>query len=382
VQAIRLTRGTLAGGNADSPEYSSDYYNVRSSLESLTLSNIESVDARRERLTAWSRTVLARADLQISVASADASFRRYFRGTDGRGSDGASSWIVVDAPPEKEDSRPYIKIAAMLVGSGVNAPRVLAENLDEGYLLLSDLGNRTYLAELADTSRADKLYTDALVALVQMQRGCASRVGELPPYDEALLRREMELFPEWFLGKHLGIQLEAHERAMFDAAFSYLSAAALTQPRVFVHRDYHSRNLMVTNGASEGPNPGVLDFQDAVFGPTTYDLVSLLRDCYIEWPLDRVHAWVREYRVNAVRAGLPVGGSETEFLRWFDLMGVQRHLKATGIFSRLAHRDGKFGYLNDIPRTLNYIRAVLPGFAELRDLAQFIESRIAHRVSP
>lgn len=352
-------------------------YNGRPSLESFTLSNNDPIDARRERLTQWSRTVLGRAQLQISVASADASFRRYFRATDG-----GSTWIVMDAPPEKEDTRPYIKIAQMLVAAGVNAPRVLEENLSEGYLLLSDLGNRTYLTDLADSSRADGLYSDAIAALIQMQSGCVARTAELPPYDDALLKREMELFPEWFVGRHLGIDLSREERAMLDETFAFLSAAALEQPRAFVHRDYHSRNLMVTNGASEGANPGVLDFQDAVFGPVTYDLVSLLRDCYIAWPIERVHAWVREYRAGALKAGLKVGASEAEFIRWFDLMGIQRHLKASGIFSRLAHRDGKFGYLNDIPRTLNYIRALLPAYPELRPFGRFIDTRIASQVEP
>jgi aminoglycoside/choline kinase family phosphotransferase len=336
------------------------------------LQNAESSDTRLQRLTGWSRTTLGADALQVSVASADASFRRYFRVQSG-----SHSWVVMDAPPEKEDLGPYIKVAEMLVSAGVNAPKVLAQNIAEGYLLLSDLGNRTYLAELGDRQRAAALYGDALRTLIQMQVGCAARVGELPPYNAELLKREMELFPEWLLAKHLGLALDVAERSILDQAFAILIESALRQPRVFVHRDYHSRNLMAIDDGAFGPNPGVLDFQDAVHGPITYDLVSLLRDCYIAWPLEEVHSWLREYRASARQAGLEVGDSEADFLRDFDLMGVQRHLKASGIFARLAHRDGKHGYLNDIPRTLAYIRQVLPSYPEFKALAEFVEMRVA-----
>ncbi len=334
--------------------------------------SIESNDARVLQLTAWSRGVLGRSELEISVASADASFRRYFRARAG-----SQSWIVMDAPPEKEDTAPYLKVAQMLAIAGVNAPKVFAQNPREGFLLLSDLGDRTYLTELADEGRADSLYDDAIAALVAMQVGCAAGVDQLPSYDAALLNREMELFPEWFVGRHLQIEIGSADRALLDEAFALLGDSALRQPRVFVHRDYHSRNLMVTERDVHGPNPGILDFQDAVCGPITYDLVSLLRDCYIAWPLQRVHGWLRDYRARAGDAGLETGASEAEFVRGFDLMGVQRHLKAIGIFARLAHRDGKRGYLNDIPRTLNYVRTVLSSYPELKGLAQFIDSRIA-----
>jgi len=276
----------------------------------------------------------------------------------------------MDAPPDKENVAPYIAVARMLVAAGVNAPHVLGQNLDDGFLLLSDLGDRTYLRELTAGHAVDQLYRDALAALVRMQVGCASAAATLPPYDAPLLQREMELFPDWLLEKHLGIELDDAARATLCAAFTILIDAALSQPRVFVHRDYHSRNLM----AIDGENPGVLDFQDAVFGPVTYDLVSLLRDCYIAWPVDRVHAWLRDYRDLAARAGLAVGASEREFLRWFDLMGVQRHLKASGIFARLWHRDGKRGYLQDIPRTLNYVRAVVPLYPELQSFDRLLRS--------
>jgi N-acetylmuramate 1-kinase len=337
-------------------------------------------DPRLRRLTDWTKQVLGRDDLDISVASADASFRRYFRV---RGLAGvADTRIVMDAPPDKEDIAPYVRVATMLVAAGVNAPRVLAQNSTEGFLLLDDLGNLTYLAALetlskpADTPRIGGLYGDALDALVKMQSGCDAGARALPHYDSALLKREMELFPEWFVNRHLGVALRSDDRALLDAAFAVLIDSALAQPRVFVHRDYHSRNLMVVEQAGHGRNPGVLDFQDAVYGPITYDAVSLLRDCYVAWPLERVHDWLREYRNAARQAGLDVGRSEDEWRRWFDLMGVQRHLKAIGIFARLWHRDGKQGYLKDIPRTLSYIRSVIPAYPELHGLGTLIESSI------
>jgi aminoglycoside/choline kinase family phosphotransferase len=329
-------------------------------------------DPRLERLTEWLRTTLHQPRLTVEVASADASFRRYFRARDGE-----QTWIAMDAPPDKENVGPFIAVAEMLTAAGVNAPRILARNLDAGFLLLSDLGNRTYLAELAVRERAEPLYQAALAALAQMQAGCAAHVAALPPYDAALLRREMELFPEWFLQRHLGIEVDAAMRRTLDAAFELLIESALAQPRVFVHRDYHSRNLMSTVGEPRfGPNPGVLDFQDAVFGPITYDLVSLLRDCYIAWPQERVAAWALQFRQQAQTAGLMSPVDPAQWMQWFDLMGVQRHLKAIGIFARLWHRDGKRGYLDDIPRTLGYIRAVLPQYPAFKDFSELIDLRI------
>jgi N-acetylmuramate 1-kinase len=333
------------------------------------------LDLRLQQLSAWAKQVLARADLEITVASADASFRRYFRVTDTSAT--PRTWVVMDAPPAKEDVGPYIKVAQMLVAAGINAPHVVAQNLADGFLLLTDLGNSTYLTELAQDSRTDHLYSDALSTLVHMQSRCVG-VQELPVYDAALLRREMDLFPEWFVGKHLGLTLDEATRAGLEDAFAYLIESALAQPKVFVHRDYHSRNLMITDmvaGAVLGPNPGVLDFQDAVYGPITYDLVSLLRDCYVAWPVQRVRGWVREYYALASAAGLQVS-SESQLLQWFDLMGIQRHLKAIGIFARLWHRDGKPGYLKDIPRTLAYIRSVAPAYEALQPLVQLIEAKI------
>jgi aminoglycoside/choline kinase family phosphotransferase len=329
-------------------------------------------DPRLEQLTVWARTTLSTPKLAIEVASADASFRRYFRACSEAG-----TWIVMDAPPDKENVEPFIAVAEMLVAAGVNAPRIVARNIEQGFLLLSDLGNRTYLTELSVRERAEPLYRDALAALAQMQSGCAAQVASLPPYDATLLRREMELFSEWFVQRHLGIEVDAAMRKTLDEAFELLIDSALAQPRVFVHRDYHSRNLMYTGSdPSYGPNPGVLDFQDAVFGPITYDLVSVLRDCYIAWPQERVTAWALAHRQHALDLRLMNPVAPDQWLHWFDLMGVQRHLKAIGIFARLWHRDGKRGYLDDIPRTLGYVRAVLPNYPALRGFAELIDLRI------
>jgi aminoglycoside/choline kinase family phosphotransferase len=328
-------------------------------------------DLRLEQLEQWLAKLFGTRDFQVTTASADASFRRYFRVA--RGSD---TWIAMDAPPAKEDMEPYIRIASMLVDVGVNAPRVLERNTEEGFLLNSDLGSRTYLMELSEQGDADRLYADAIDALVRIQARGGAHAARLPPYDDALLRREMTLFPEWFCGRHLGLSLSGDEAAALAGVFDVLSATALQQPRVFVHRDYHSRNLMVGDGARHGENPGILDFQDAVCGAVTYDLVSLLRDCYVAWPAERVRAWALQFRAAARDAGVDAGASEDEFLRWFDLMGVQRHLKAIGIFARLWHRDGKPGYLHDIPRTLNYVRAVSDGYRELHFLRSFIDAQV------
>lgn len=327
-------------------------------------------DARLERLRVWLETLFGTPDIHIAPASADASFRRYFRVTRGE-----RTWIAMDAPPAKEDMEPYVRVAGMLADVGVNAPRIMERNAEEGFLLNSDLGSRTYLMDLEAGADPDPLYNDAIDALVSLQSRGGAHARQLPPYDDALLQREMGLFPEWFCGRHLGLTLEGKDAALLAGVFAELSAEALKQPRVFVHRDYHSRNLMVGDGAAHGPTPGILDFQDAVQGPVTYDLVSLLRDCYIAWPLERVHGWIARFRSRAGGRGVDVGGSDEEFLRWFDFMGVQRHLKAIGIFARLWHRDGKPGYLQDIPRTLNYVRYVSGEYPELQFLRSFIDQR-------
>ncbi|MAT66394.1 MAG: aminoglycoside phosphotransferase [Gammaproteobacteria bacterium] len=323
------------------------------------------MDQRLEQLKQWLADIGQPFDA-IEPASADASFRRYFRLTDGE-----STRIVMDAPPEKEDSGPFVGIAARLQETGVNVPEVLAQDLAQGYVLLSDLGHTLYLDAL-DEDTVEGLYRDALGALVAMQAGADTK--GLPPYDTELLEREMRLFTDWLVQRQLGLELTAAERGLLETAFAGLIDNALQQPQVFVHRDYHSRNLMLL----PTHNPGIIDFQDAVRGPLTYDLVSLLRDCYIAWPRERVNAWALGYRELAICSGVlaPETATEQDFLRWFDWMGVQRHLKAAGIFARLNLRDRKPGYLKDIPRTLGYIVEVAPDYAELRPLGEFIRERI------
>ena len=332
-------------------------------------------DVRVARLLDWLRDVLGAREIAIAPASEDASFRRYFRVQRE-----SADLIVMDAPPDKEDVRPWLEVAAMLERIGVNAPRVLERNLDEGYLLISDLGSRTYLAEFEAGGAANVLYDAAIAALVAIQSRGAADASRLPPYDEALLRREMGLFPEWFLGRHLEVALDASEVRTLANVFEALVTSALAQPRVFVHRDYHSRNLMVCGNDALGPSPGILDFQDAVYGPVTYDLASLLRDCYVAWPGEWVAGWVDEFRRRAASAGVDTGPNEATFLEWFDLMGVQRHVKAIGIFARLWHRDGKRGYLKDIPRTLNYVYEVSRARPELHGLAELIDRRVLPRM--
>lgn len=328
-------------------------------------------DARFARLVSWVNEVLGRDGITVTVASADASFRRYFRVH--RGTD---TWIVMDAPPDKEETAPFINVSKMLVDAQVNAPRVLAENRREGYLLLTDLGVRTFLSELERGMHVEKLYEAALTALAKMQCGASQPARTLPRYDAVLLRRELDLFPDWFLGRHLRFSPTDAERRTIESAFSLLIENALEQPQVFVHRDYHSRNLMITDGAKQGATPGVLDFQDAVYGAVTYDLVSLLRDCYVAWPDERVEGWVIEYRDRLAKTDIGVGRDEAEFLRWFDLMGLQRHLKVLGIFTRLWHRDGKRGYLKDLPRVMDYVMLVTAKHRELAPLAEFLERAV------
>jgi N-acetylmuramate 1-kinase len=329
------------------------------------------VDARLQLLERWLEAVFGDRHFQITVASADASFRRYFRIARG-----GETFIAMDAPPDKEDMAPYVRIAGMLVDIGVNAPRVLHQDPVQGFLLNTDLGSRTYLNELKDPERVDSLYGDALSALVTIQAKGARHARTLPPYDATVLQREMALFPEWFCERHLGLGLSSAETQTMQRMFEVLTAETLRQPPVFVHRDYHSRNLMVGDGQRYGANPGILDFQDALQGPVTYDLVSLLRDCYVCWPIERVHGWVRRFRDEAQAAGVGVGSSTNEFQRWFDFMGIQRHLKVLGIFARLWHRDGKPGYLKDLPLTLRYVRDVVDAYPELAPLKKLIDERI------
>jgi aminoglycoside/choline kinase family phosphotransferase len=300
-------------------------------------------------------------------ASGDASFRRYFRLQAAN-----ESYIVMDAPPEQEDCLPFLRVAGYLEAMGLNAPRVLEVNLEDGFLLLTDLGSRQYLEILEeDASLAAQLYGDALDALHVMQQRGAAYQSSLPPYDEELLRFEMSLFHDWLCGKHLGIEWHAELESQWQECCDLLVANALDQPSVFVHRDYHSRNLMLT----DDNNPGILDFQDAVEGPVTYDLVSLLKDCYVKWPAERIWQWALDF-YNGLDASVRGQTGEEGFRRYFELMGVQRHLKAAGIFARLNHRDGKPGYMLDIPRTLSYVMDVAPRYAELTFVATLIEERV------
>lgn len=293
----------------------------------------------------------------LETASADASFRRYFRVRTARG-----TRILMDAPPEHEDCRPFVRIAGLLRDAGVHAPEVIDADLDAGFLLLEDFGDETYLDAIAQPARAAPLYGDALTALVRLQ--CIA--ADVPAYDERLLRFELSLFKDWYLVRHLGVEPPAWLSDVNDQ----LIAQALAQPQVFVHRDYHARNLMVVDGG----NPGVLDFQDAVRGPVTYDLVSLLRDAYVGWSDDQVNAWLKEYRSLAVDAGVDCGPDAETFRRWFDLMGLQRQLKVAGIFARLNHRDGKARYLADIPRTLGYAQRAAARYPEFEPLARWLEA--------
>ncbi len=313
-----------------------------------------------EQLQAWLATRLPPGGFTVTPASADASFRRYFRvAGDGR------SWIAMDAPPGREDCRPFVRVAGLLRAAGVNAPRVEAQDLERGFLLLTDFGDTTYLAAL-DEASAGRLFGDAIAALIKWQ--LASRDGELPPYDRTLLERECNLFPEWYIARHLGVALAPAERDALSSTIALVVARAASQPAVYVHRDYMPRNLMVTD-----PNPGVIDFQDAVHGPITYDMASLMRDAFVSWEEERVIDWTVRYWEKARLAGLPVDPDFGAFYRDFEWMGLQRHLKVLGIFARIHYRDGKPGYLEDTPRFIQYARAVAGRYGELAPLARLFD---------
>lgn len=299
----------------------------------------------------------------IRPASADASFRRYFRvdAADGQ------TYIAMDAPPPQENVRPYIQVAALLGETGVSVPKVLAQDEDHGFLLLTDLGSTTYLNQL-NLASAHKLYMDAIDALLQFQ--VHSEPGVLPEYDRELLLREMTLFPDWYIAQHLRATLSEKQSADLKSVFNLILANNLAQPQVYVHRDYHSRNLMVLPSG----NPGILDFQDAVYGPITYDLVSLLRDAYIQWDEELVLDWVIRYWERAKRAGLPVNPDIDIFYRDFEFMGLQRHLKVLGIFARLNYRDGKSAYLNDLPLVMDYTRRAAQRYTELAPLIRLLDA--------
>jgi aminoglycoside/choline kinase family phosphotransferase len=329
-------------------------------------------DARLALIHDWVSGGLGLAPQRIEPASSDASFRRYFRIFEGDGAASSRTFIVMDAPPGKEDVRPYLKISRLLEAMGVHVPHVHETDVERGLLLLEDLGSTLYLTRLDAGDDPEALYADALNALADIQVKGRDSAAELPPYDREALARELALMPEWFCARHLGLTLAPADQGVIAAAFEFLITEALLQPGVFVHRDYHSRNLMVIRDR----NPGVIDFQDALRGPIGYDLVSLLKDCYISWPRERVERWVRGYRALLVSRGGPAGKDDREFLRWFDLIGVQRHIKVLGIFARLWYRDGKAGYLRDLPLTLEYVRDTCTRYAELAELSRFVEQHL------
>jgi aminoglycoside/choline kinase family phosphotransferase len=325
-------------------------------------------DARVEQIRIWLAAELGLRLARLEPASADASFRRYFRAWF---ADGATL-VVMDAPPDKEDIAPFLKVAALLAGCEVHVPHIHAADGARGLVLLEDLGSEQYLAQLCAGADPDALYGDALDALLRIQVRGREAARELAPYDRSALSREMALMPEWFCERHLQLTLDDEDRAVLAESFEFLTLEALAQPRVLVHRDYHSRNLM----RLPDHNPGIIDFQDALAGALAYDLVSLLKDCYIDWPRARVERWVRGYRARLAGEPELAGSSEREFLRWFDLIGLQRHIKVLGIFARLWYRDGKHGYLPDLPRTLEYVLDASRRFHELQNLAQWMQRRV------
>jgi aminoglycoside/choline kinase family phosphotransferase len=297
----------------------------------------------------------------LTAASSDASFRRYFR-WEGAG----RSFVVMDAPPPQENCKPFVDIAFLLAKSGINVPKIYAEDLERGFLLLNDLGNKTYL-DVIDGENADPLFADAMKALLAFQQ--LPMVAPLPSYDVALLRRELELFPEWYVKRELGVEFNSTQQQQWQQISDLLIDSALAQPKVLVHRDYMPRNLMLSE-----PNPGVLDFQDAVYGPVTYDVTCLFKDAFLSWPEERVRGWLENYWQQASALNIPVQPDFEDFLRASDLMGVQRHLKVIGIFARICHRDGKPRYLADVPRFFSYIEAVIARRPELAELQALFTS--------
>ena len=320
------------------------------------------MDDRLSALDAWLREVLRGAAFRLERASTDASFRRYFRAflEDGR------TFIAMDAPPERENSGAFVHVAGLIRGAGLNAPEIIEADLGRGYLLVTDLGRTSYLEELVAGRDVDRLFGDASSALVRWQQ--ASRPGELPEYDEPLLRRELDLFPEWYVGRHLGVQLDAARRAALERVFAAILAQNLSQARVFVHRDFMPRNLMVCE-----PNPGIIDFQDAVYGPVSYDIACLYRDAFVTWDEERVLDGTIRYWEKARKAALPVPRDFADFWRDVEWMGVQRHLKVIGIFARLSYRDGKSAYLQDAPRFVAYVLHAATRYGELAPLAELLD---------
>jgi len=327
-------------------------------------------DERFELLKRWLSRDLRLGFISLEPVSGDASVRRYFRVIHSAG-----SLIAMDAPPDQQDCRSFLTLAWTLRDLGLSVPQVLEMDLDRGFLLLSDFGSRHYL-DVLDTNNVESLYGEALDALERLQTAGPTGNFALPAYDRDLLMRELGLFWEWLVIRHLGIAVTSELEAIFEWSFAFLADAALSQPGVCVHRDYHSRNLMVL----DRDGPGILDFQDAVIGPITYDLVSLLRDCYIDWPRARVQAWTLQYLQRPAIRELAGNPSDAQWIRWFDLMGIQRHLKASGIFARLRHRDGKSRYLADLPRTLRYVADVSGLYPELQGMHRFVADDVLPRL--
>ncbi len=323
---------------------------------------------RMQELLDWLGAETGETGLELNPVSADASFRRYFSVHTKSG-----KRVVMDAGAGQESCHKFVLVAGLLRDAGLNAPVIYAEDFSRGFMLLSNLGTQSYL-EVLDQHNADDLFSDALNALLTWQ--LVSTPGVLPDYDNALLQDELDLWPDWYLGKHLGIELSASQRAEWDTACDLLKTSARNQPQVFVHRDYMPRNLLISN-----PNPGIIDFQDAVFGPISYDLVSLFRDAFISWDEQRIDAWLRQYHERAVASGLPVNPDISAFKREFDWMGVQRHLKVIGIFTRLNYRDNKPHYLGDIPRFLDYLHNILPRHPELSGLHALLKETASRGVS-
>ncbi|MBV1915697.1 MAG: phosphotransferase [Pseudomonadales bacterium] len=337
------------------------------------------VSSRLDQLVSWAAAPLAEQyrnhglnlthPIQPQPLTGDAGFRRYFRVTEDQ-----ASWILVDAPPETENTLGFVEIARALADQHLQVPEIIAADITRGFMLLSDLGDQLYSTHLAgsDASTVDQLYRDAITALHRIQQCQPTSAYPLPKFDRELLTLEMNLLPDWLIEKQLAITLTDSDRQLFSRTFEYLADNALSQPQVFVHRDYHCRNLMIC----PDNNPGIIDFQDAVMGPVTYDLVSLLKDCYVKWPDQKIEEWALIFFAEQQQRGNLPGCSAEQFIHWFDLMGIQRHLKAAGIFSRLHQRDNKPGYLNDIPRTLSYIAEIGERYPEIQPLANWLSQRV------
>ncbi|MBL3555814.1 MULTISPECIES: aminoglycoside phosphotransferase family protein [Marinobacter] len=333
------------------------------------------MDTRLTMLTQWVRNLPGFDQATPQPVSGDASFRRYFRVSGDPHGTGSQHYIVMDAPPEHEDCRPFVAIAQYWRSLDIAVPAVIEEDLTRGFLLLEDFGDQLMLSAL-NTGNADRLYGAAMAELVRLQSAGDTPDYPLPPYDTALLDREMALFPDWLLTQKLGLTLGNGEKALLDTTFAFLRESALAQPEVAVHRDYHSRNLLVR---PDTDRPGVIDFQDAVRGPVTYDLVSLLKDCYIRWPEERISRWTEQFRVLSADAGYHKADQAT-FRQWMELMGMQRHLKAAGIFARLAIRDGKTGFLKDVPRTVGYLVEASSRQAALRHFHEWLTDTVVPAV--